>query len=302
MTVFALVGEGMIELSDGGAHGWRVGHGGDILNMAVHLARFGRRVQLFSALGDDPFSTELRDAWTKEGIDPALVLTATGATAGLYAVRTDADGERTFTYWRSASAARRMFQLPGTSAAIEAVERADVLVFSLISLAILPTADREQLIDLAGRMRRAGKTVVFDGNYRARLWSCADEAGSWRDRAIACCTIGLPTLDDEHGMGSVGDAAAIALHWYTLGAAEVVVKLGADGCCVDGAGIVPPPERLQPRDTSGAGDAFNAAYVHARCAGACITEAAAAGHRLAGWVVMRPGALPALDIASPYRD
>ncbi|MGJ3626701.1 hypothetical protein AB5I41_07280 [Sphingomonas sp. MMS24-JH45] len=29
-------------------------------------------------------------------------------------------------------------------------------------------------------------------------------------------------------------------------------------------------------------------------------EAALAGHRVAGWVVMRPGAIPAIDADAPY--
>jgi 2-dehydro-3-deoxygluconokinase len=52
---------------------------------------------------------------------------------------------------------------------------------------------------------------------------------------------------------------------------------------------------LSPVDTSGAGDAFNAGYLHARLSGATPTEAANEGHRLAGWVVMRPGAIPPQD-------
>ena len=73
------------------------------------------------------------------------------------------------------------------------------------------------------------------------------------------------------------------------------MKLGAEGCLVAGVGIVPPPKRLSPRDTSGAGDAFNAGYLAARLDGIDPAEAAVRGHRLAGWTVMRSGAIPARD-------
>jgi 2-dehydro-3-deoxygluconokinase len=85
-----------------------------------------------------------------------------------------------------------------------------------------------------------------------------------------------------------------------LGAAEVVVKLGADGALVDDA-VVLPPERLYPRDTCGAGDAFNAGYLHARLHGLSPADAAIAGHRIAAWVVMRPGAIPPRDDGAFYR-
>jgi 2-dehydro-3-deoxygluconokinase len=300
MARITLVGEGMVELSRPGAEGWRLGYGGDTLNTAIHLARLGDDVRYLTALGDDPFSQELRGAWAAEGIDPALLLTAPGAMPGLYAIRTDEAGERTFSYWRGESAARRLFALPDIAAASAQAAQADLLAFSLISLAILPDEGREGLLALAAGMKRAGRRVAFDGNYRARLWTDAAEACAWRDRAVACATIGLPTQEDEGLMGEGGDAADTAARWRSLGAGEVVVKLGADGCLLQDGTLVPPPERLAPRDTSGAGDAFNAGYLHARCAGLPPVEAARAGHRLAGWVVLRPGAVPPRDPGAPY--
>jgi 2-dehydro-3-deoxygluconokinase len=50
-------------------------------------------------------------------------------------------------------------------------------------------------------------------------------------------------------------------------------------------------QALQPVDTTAAGDSFNAGYLAARIGGASPREAAAAGHRLAGAVIMSPGAV-----------
>jgi len=47
----------------------------------------------------------MRRAWKAEGIDCALVETVAGATIGLYAIETDARGERSFIYWRGAAPA-----------------------------------------------------------------------------------------------------------------------------------------------------------------------------------------------------
>ena len=46
---------------------------------------------------------------------------------------------------------------------------------------------------------------------------------------------------------------------------------------------------------SGAGDAFNAGYLAARLKGASIEHAARSGHALAGWTIMRSGAIPPRD-------
>lgn len=294
-----LVGEAMLELSQDGS-GWRMGYGGDTLNTAIHLARGGIHTGYLTAIGCDPLSADLTAKWAAEGLDTSLVLPHPTRGTGLYAIATDAQGERSFTYWRDSSAARDLFDLGMAGAASAAAERAELLCFSLISLAILPRRGRADLLALAQAVRDNGGRVAFDGNYRPRLWSSAAEAKEWRDAAIAMADIGLPTLDDETALAGASDAVAVARHWQGLGCGETVVKLGAKGCLLPDGTLVPPPQVLQPVDTSGAGDAFNGGYLAARLRGADVAEAARAGHALAGWSVMRPGAIPPRDVAAPY--
>ncbi|WP_439098420.1 sugar kinase [Alteraurantiacibacter buctensis] len=295
-----LAGEAMLELSARAGGLWQIGYGGDTLNTAVHLARLGCTVAYASALGSDAFSANLRQQWQAEGLDCSLLLTDPARSTGLYSISLDAAGERTFSYWRSDSAARQMFALPDSARLAEALGEAQVLAFSLISLAILPMAGRHLLLDAARKVRAAGGQVVFDGNFRPRLWDSQAEAAHLRDIAIAVASIGLPTLEDEVALGLPDDAQAVAAHWQRLGCAETVVKLGAKGCLLPDGTLVPPPQVLQPVDTSGAGDAFNAGYLAARLAGASPHDAALRGHALAGWCVMRPGAIPPRDGQAPY--
>lgn len=289
-----LIGEGMLELSQV-QDGWRLGHAGDTINTAIHLARSGHDVAYLTALGSDPFSDDLRNNWRAEGIDTRLILTDPTKNPGLYAIRTDGAGERSFFYWRENSAARGLFTAPGIEAALKEAENADLLSYSLISLAILPPEARQALFALCARIRARGGKVAFDGNYRPRLWTDAATAIEARDQAIASADIGLPTLEDETLLSGQTNADEVAAHWNRCGAGEVVVKLGAEGCRLPDGTILPPPERLSPVDTSGAGDAFNAGYLDARLKGELPSVAALRGHRLAGWTVMRRGAIPALD-------
>lgn len=284
----------MIELSRRG-DAWAIGHGGDTLNTALHLARGGHDVALLTALGSDPFAAELVERWRGEGLDTSLVLHHPSRATGLYAIDSDPDGERSFAYWRDASAAREMFALPGAEVACAAAAQADMLVFSLISLAILSPEGRERLFALARAVRARGGQVAFDGNYRPGLWPDPAAARAACDAGMALATIGLPTLEDEAQLAGETNAAAVAAHWSGLGCAETVVKLGAKGCRLPDGRIVPPPQILVPVDTSGAGDAFNAGYLGARLHGAAPEAAAREGHALAGWTVMRPGAIPDRD-------
>jgi len=289
----------MLELSRQGEL-WRLGYGGDTLNTAVHLARLGCDAAYFTALGADPFSLDLKRQWQAEGLDVSLVLSHPGRQPGLYAIDTDSAGERRFTYWRDSSAAREMFALPAVDEAMGKAEWAGLLFFSLITLAILPADHRRYLLDLASLVRANGGRVAFDGNYRARLWGDAGEAARARDEAIAVADIGLPTLEDEAALSGAETARQVAEHWRALGCEEVVVKLGAQGCLLPDGTVSAPAEVLAPLDTSGAGDAFNAAYLAARLRGAPPEAAAREGHRLAGWTVMRQGAIPPRDAAAPY--
>jgi len=289
-----LVGEAMLELSQDGS-GWRLGYGGDTLNTAIHLARSGIDTGYLTALGTDPFSADLKAQWAAEGLDTSLILSDPARNPGLYAITCDETGERSFTYWRGESAARGLFACDGIAAAIDAAEYADLLVFSLISLAILPPEGRESLLALARMVRRHGGFVAFDGNYRPRLWSNPQIARAARDAAIAVANIGLPTLEDEFMLSGASSADEVAAHWQALGCAETIVKLGPAGCRLPDGRIIAPRRKLKPVDTSGAGDAFNAGYLEGRLRGQLPEQAAPAGHALASWTIMRRGAIPARD-------
>ena len=276
-----------------------LGYGGDTLNTAIHLARFGRSVSYATALGTDEFSDDLRAAWAAEGLDVSLILSDPDKVAGLYAIRTDPAGERSFTYWRSDSAARRMFALRDNDDVLAAAGEADLLYFSMISLAILPPEGRDAVFALCARIRERGGRVAFDSNYRAALWESDAVARAVHARAVAVADIGLPTREDEQALTGLDDAVAIDAWWRDRGVGEVVVKLGGDGCFADGA-VRPVPAKIVPVDTTGAGDAFNAGYLHARLNGGSIADSVTAGHVLAGYVIGRRGGIPAASHDAPY--
>lgn len=293
------VGEAMLELAQEGV-AWRLGHGGDTLNVAIHCARLGLSSAYLTALGDNPFSLAMRDHLRREGLDISLVLTDPLRPTGLYAIATDEAGERNFTYWRQGSAASALFAQPEFEQIAERCLDADLFFFSLISLAILSESDRARLLELASQVRANGGRIAFDGNYRSQLWEDSRTACRWRDAAAAVADVGLPSLDDESALGGFENAADVIEYWQRAGTREVVVKLGAAGCLLDSGEVVAPAQRIEAVDTSGAGDAFDAGYLCARLFGQSKQTAAARANRLAGWVAMRNGAIPPVDPLAPY--
>ncbi len=296
MPVIA-IGECMLELVRVG-DGWQLNHAGDAFNTALNMRRLGVPVAFLSALGTDPFSVEMRAAWLREQIDTSMVLTDPTRLPGLYAIRTDVDGERSFYYWRERSAVRRLFELPGIEAAIARACDAGLLYLSGITLSLFEASGRARLVDIARAVRARGGHVVFDPNYRAAGWPEQGVARAAFEALGQATSIVLPTFADESLLFGDASAERTVQRYQALGAQEVVVKLAAHGCLVAAAAQVQylaPPSAVTALDTTGAGDAFNAAYLAARLAGRSASEAARAGNMLAGEVVRYPGAILPLE-------
>ncbi|HJM52095.1 MAG TPA: sugar kinase [Alphaproteobacteria bacterium] len=288
----AAIGECMIEIS-GPAGRARIGFGGDTLNTAVYLARAGVSVDYLTALGDDPFSDEMLRAWQAEGVGIEGIVRRPGRLPGLYLIRTNEGGERSFYYWRDRAPARELFAGDG-AAVLESLAAYDWVYLSGITLSVIGAAGCQALAGRLGELKAGGLRLAFDSNYRPRGWPEAAAARTEFDRLLPLVDIALPTLDDEQALYGDGDGAACAARHRAAGVAEVVVKMGADGCLVAAEGgttTIPVPETLAPVDTTGAGDSFNAAYLAARLAGRAPAAAAAAGHQLAARVIGCHGAI-----------
>lgn len=294
----------MLELHGTAFGAMQQSYGGDTFNTAVYLSRCGGdalSVHYATALGDDTLSAELLRRWAQDGLVLDLVRRIPGRLPGLYQIEVDAHGERRFSFWRDQSAARAYFDTEQTPLEQRAAQW-DAFYFSGISLAILPPAGRARLFALAHALRTRGATVVFDNNYRPRLWSDVALAQENFLRAFEVASLALVTADDHQalfGLASVDDAVR-AVQQFTV--PELVIKRGAASTLLRaGQGgweevSTEPVQRVV--DTTAAGDSFAAGYLSRRLRGATSSEAAAFGNRLAARVIQHPGALiPATAMA-----
>lgn len=296
----AIIGECMIELSEKGENIKR-GFGGDTLNTAVYLARQvderQLRVDYVTALGTDSFSDQMIAAWQQEQINTDLIQRLSNKMPGLYVIETDADGERTFWYWRSDAAARYWLDSPESAAIAEQLTHYDYLYLSGISLAILPSASRDRLMALLARCRANGGQVIFDNNYRPRLWTDRLSAQAAYRAMLSHTDIAFLTLDDEHLLWGEQPLDEVIARTRQAGVREIVIKRGADTCLValDDAPLIEVPAlRLAKEkviDTTAAGDSFSAGYLARRLTGAAADAAAQRGHQLASTVIQHRGAI-----------
>lgn len=290
-----LMGEGMLELSHPAGQGTKMSYGGDVLNTAVYLARLGALPHFVTALGNDPYSDGLIKDWERECVQTGHILRDPDRVPGLYAIQTDHQGERSFYYWRSDSAARNFFNLEDHANSIAFMKEADWFFLSGITLSIYSENEREQLIDIAKAIKARGGQVAFDPNYRPKGWSNTESAKKAIEDFASHATLVLATIDDENLLFGQRSGKEHAARWLDHGVETVILKRGAQGATIYEKEVdavkVPVAVCDRPVDTTGAGDSFNAAFLAMKVQEKSTLEATQAGNALASQVIRYPGAI-----------
>lgn len=304
MSTFRIgfVGECMIELHET-QECIKKGFGGDTVNTAIYLSRLQQlageglpRVSAtyLSAMGTDSQSSHMLSCIAKEGVDTNGISRIDGKLPGLYLIENDASGERRFHYWRNDAAARFWTQGFDDAALFELLASFDMIYLSGISLAIQFAGERERLLSALQRYQANGGNVVFDSNYRPRLWENEAQARDAYAMALSVSSLALLTFDDEALLFGDKHPIETVERVNALGCTQVVVKCGAEDCLVankQNVERVPATKVDCVVDTTSAGDAFNAGYLLGMVAGASNVQCAAMGHLLASHVIQAKGAV-----------
>jgi 2-dehydro-3-deoxygluconokinase len=252
------IGEALVELnqpSDGAP--FAPGFGGDTSNATIAAARLGASAGYFTAVGADRFGESLVALWKSEGVDASGVVVNGAAHTGLYFVTHGPDGH-SFSYRRAGSAASRLTE---ADAPTQAIRAARILHVSGISQAISSSAT--DLVFAAIDIAREAKVLVsYDTNLRLKLWPLR-RARAIIHEAMHSADIALPSLDDATQLTGRSAPDAILDFYLALGARVVALKLGKDGS------VVATPERrervapfrVSAVDATGAGDAFDGAFL-----------------------------------------
>ncbi len=292
----ACIGEVMIELVAGPDDSAKLGVAGDTFNTAVYLRRCTRGMDIgvsyVTALGTDPYSERILSALKRHDLDASYVERRADLMPGLYAIDTDEFGERSFSYWRSASAARSLFSAP-CDVSLKRMHDFDLILLSGISLAILPAEIRTEIYAFIDQFRASGGTFAYDSNYRPRLWEDRETAQAVNTEMWSRADIALPSVDDEMALFGDADEATVVERLAGCGATRGALKRGGGGPMDLATGEVfsPPETNIRVVDSTAAGDSFNAAYIAAIVSGKDPVAALEAGHNLAVKVIGKSGAI-----------
>lgn len=224
---------------------------------ALGLARLGEKVLFRGLAGADDAGRFCRSLLQARGIDTQ-------------AIELRADLQTGLTVSISTSTDRALLTYPGAMTALKAEDVSDALLARAghlhVSSFFLQTGLRPGLAGLMQRAHAAGLTTSLDTGF--------DPAQQWGDpaewaRLLQHVDVFMPNEREACAIAQAAraDQALAALTALGNGATLVVVKCGSRGAVakdVDGRRLEVAAHALQAvRDTTGAGDAFDAGFLYA---------------------------------------
>lgn len=261
-------------------HTFDMGPGGKGSNQAIGARRLGADVTLVVKLGRDPFAQAALDLFDREGLLGPGILETNGHT-GVGLIVVDDDGRNMIAVAPGANG----HLVPGD------LDRMPDLFEGASHLLCQLECSPELFAGAAERARAAGATTILNPAPAVPL---SDPVLALVDiltpnQTELAALSGVPTEDER-------EIEAAARSLLARGVTEVVVTLGERGVLrVMPDGIqARPARRVSARDTTGAGDAFNAGLATGLSAGFEMTQAIELGIRSGAFCVARLGVIDGL--------
>ncbi|WP_062064969.1 sugar kinase [Cellvibrio sp. OA-2007] len=297
MKRIVIIGESMLELSPASPDLWQQSFAGDVHSLAVYLKRCAPeaiQVSFMSAVGVDAASTKLISSLQQEDIDTSLIYKHPSKTLGLYMINNTPSGERSFQYWRNDSAAKQVMHLHQAQVSAATFTVPDQVFFSGISLAILEKNSRTLFWDFIHHLKKKGTQVIFDPNYRAKLWDSIEDCKAQYELAFHASNLVLPSLEDFTNLYQLDSAIAVSKFLSAYDIDEIIIKDGPAPIIYQSSqeqlevAIEPVTQVI---DTTAAGDSFNGSYLAARARGLNPENAIRFAAKISALVIQHKGAI-----------
>ncbi|MBR4457545.1 MAG: carbohydrate kinase [Clostridia bacterium] len=261
------LGELLIDFTENGLSGqgntlFEANPGGAPCNVLAMLGKLGRRCAFVGKVGDDMFGRLLRGVVGEAGIYTEALLTDPRVRTTLAFVRTLANGDRDFSFYRNPGADMML-----TEDELPTDMLRDTRIFHFGTLSMTHEAVRRATVKAVATAKAAGAVISFDPNLRPPLWDSLDTARSQIEWGLGRADV-VKIADNEitflTGINDLEEAAQALLRKYP-NIRLLNVTAGADGSCAYCCGhrVFVPAFRLGGTiETTGAGDTFCACVLH----------------------------------------
>ena len=262
--------------------------GGSPANIAVGMARLGRKVGFLGKVSDDQFGDYVTNYFVNEGIDVShITRCCNGEKLGL-----------TFTEMLSPTQSSILMYREGVADLMlhpddvdeEYIASCKALLISGTALCTSPT--REASLKALAYAKKNGVTVIFDADYRAYTWKNMDEIAIYTSMVAEKSDLILGSREEfdlmEKLLGLDGTDEASADYWMAKGVDTLVIKHGKQGSCAysrnDGSWSV-KPFPVDALKGFGGGDGYASSFLHGLMKGKALNEALEMGSASAAMLV-----------------
>jgi len=278
--------------------------GGAVANVACGAARLGLKTAFVGKVGADMHGRFLAETLRDAGVDISGLSFAGDTFTTLAFVSLSADGEREFSFSRKPGADTR---LDIADIPLSLLENCRVLHVGSLSMTDEPA--RSATLYAVKKAKECGAIISYDPNYRAPLWHSTEEAKTNMRALLRFADIVKISQEETLLLTDEQEPDRAIDVLLASGVRFGIVTLGREGAAfgfLHGRGRVPTFENAPVTDTTGAGDAFLAAFLSRLLKegslGELSTARAAADIRFANAAatlcVGKRGAIPAMPFES----
>ena len=266
--------------------------GGAESTVAAGVARLNHGAGWISRLGDDEFGSYILSVMRGEGVDVSAVRVTGRAQTGVFFRENRTFGQSSVYYYRQNSA---FAGFTPEDLDEDYIAQARILHLTGITPGLSPScrAAVDRAIDIA---KANGVTVVFDPNYRAKVWPPA-VARPILEHLMRRADHVLAGREDLTKLTGITEEKALLAYLHDLELTDVILKLGRDGALLSTSDGV---ERIagylvdRPIDRFGVGDSFAVGFNVGLLEGRAVADCIALGNAVAGWSIRLPGNIEAL--------
>lgn len=287
------IGEILIDLTQTGVNTkgvplYAANPGGAPANLSVAAARLGARTAFIGKVGDDAFGRYLTDVLKKDGVD----------VSALAVVSVDANGERSFTFYRRSHADTMLMEEEIQDFLLR---KAHMVHFGSVSLTAEPA--RGSVLSAIRRARSYGAVITYDPNYRARLWDDPREAIIVMRQPLPLVDILKVSEEELPLLSGTEDWEEGSWRLMEKGISLILVTLGEEGCFYRLGHLTGRVHGFPAKvvDTNGAGDTFFGAALSKLCredlsrlSQERLEDILTFANRAASLSTTRAGAIPAM--------